>query len=162
MLKKNKILPFIAFSLLAVTCLSGCKEKTNDSSPTPSEQSSSSIQTVDFLALTRRITYAKENYLTEENKNVYTTESYEALQTAVAEGEALLEKANVTQKEVDDAVEKINNAINNLISLVKPDKTLTEIGNFLDQVQGNYTLTVKDYYAKKETSSFETYTILSN
>ena len=74
----------------------------------------------------------------------------------------LLEKANVTQKEVDDAVEKINNAINNLISLVKPDKTLTEIGNFLDQVQGNYTLTVKDYYAKKETSSFETYTILSN
>lgn len=70
--------------------------------------SNSSISSVDFLALTRRITYAKDNYLTEDNKDVYTEESYNALQSAVEEGEALLNKVNVTQKEVDDAVQKIN------------------------------------------------------
>ena len=164
MLKKSKFLSICIFSLMTLTCLVGCNEKTNSSNPSNSNLgSNSSISSVDFLALTRRITYAKDNYLTEDNKDVYTEESYNALQSAVEEGEALLNKVNVTQKEVDDAVQKINGAIANLVSLIKPDKTLTVIRNFLDQVQGNYTLTVKDYYAEGATTSSPiTYTIQSN
>lgn len=157
MLKNKVIIPLTALMILSICSITSCNNNTSSSSS--SSSNTSSVVELNYLALTRRIEYVKNNYLTEEKKSLYTAESITILENAVKEGESLVNNAK-TQQEIDDAVIKINNAIDNLISNINPDKTLDEIGEFLDNCNGNYTLKVNDYY-KNNNETPISYTIKS-
>lgn len=157
MLKNKVIIPLTALMILSICSITSCNNNTSSSSS--SSSNTSSVVELNYLALTRRIEYVKNNYLTEEKKSLYTAESIKILENAVKEGESLINNAK-TQQEIDDAVIKINNAIDNLISNINPDKTLDEIGEFLDNCNGNYTLKVNDYY-KNNNETPISYTIKS-
>ena len=157
MLKNKVIIPLTALMILSICSITSCNNNTSSSSS--SSSNTSSVVELNYLALTRRIEYVKNNYLTEEKKSLYTAESIKILENAVKEGESLVNNAK-TQQEIDDAVIKINNAIDNLISNINPDKTLDEIGEFLDNCDGNYTLKVNDYY-KNNNETPISYTIKS-
>lgn len=49
------------------------------------------------------------------NKDNYTTESFQALEVAVANGDLIVDKENATKGEVESAVEELKNALSNLI-----------------------------------------------
>lgn len=149
MLKNKIIIPLTTLMMLSICTLTSCNN--NNSSPSSVEES------LNYLALSRRITYAKDNYLTDEKKALYTKDSIDVLLEAVSEAENLLDKAT-SQEQIDEAINKINNAIDNLVSNVKPDKTINQIGEFMDNCNGNYTLKVTDYYGSNRPT---TYTIKS-
>ena len=113
MLKNKVIIPLTALMILSICSITSCNNNTSSSSS--SSSNTSSVVELNYLALTRRIEYVKNNYLTEEKKSLYTAESIKILENAVKEGESLVNNAK-TQQEIDDAVIKINNAIDNLIS----------------------------------------------
>lgn len=149
MLKNKIIIPLTTLMMLSICTLTSCNN--NNSSPSSVEES------LNYLALSRRITYAKGNYLTDEKKALYTKDSIDVLLGAVSEAENLINKAT-SQEQIDEAINKINNAIDNLVSNVKPDKTINQIGEFMDNCNGNYTLKVTDYYGSNQPT---TYTIKS-
>ena len=149
MLKNKIIIPLTTLMMLSICTLTSCNN--NNSSPSSVEES------LNYLALSRRITYAKDNYLTDEKKALYTKDSIDVLLGAVSEAENLINKAT-SQEQIDEAINKINNAIDNLVSNVKPDKTINQIGEFMDNCNGNYTLKVTDYYGSNQPT---TYTIKS-
>lgn len=149
MLKNKIIIPLTTLMMLSICTLTSCNN--NNSSPSSVEES------LNYLALSRRITYAKDNYFTDEKKALYTKDSIDVLLEAVSEAENLLDKAT-SQEQIDEAINKINNAIDNLVSNVKPDKTINQIGEFMDNCNGNYTLKVTDYYGNDQPT---TYTIKS-
>ena len=149
MLKNKIIIPLTTLMMLSICTLTSCNN--NNSSPSSVEES------LNYLALSRRITYAKDNYLTDEKKALYTKDSIDVLLEAVSEAENLINKA-ASQEQIDEAINKINNAIDNLVSNVKPDKTINQIGEFMDNCNGNYTLKVTDYYGSDQPT---TYTIKS-
>ena len=149
MLKNKIIIPLTTLMMLSICTLTSCNN--NNSSPSSVEES------LNYLALSRRITYAKDNYLTDEKKALYTKDSIDVLLGAVSEAENLINKAT-SQEQIDEAINKINNAIDNLVSNVKPDKTINQSGEFMDNCNGNYTLKVTDYYGSNQPT---TYTIKS-
>lgn len=149
MLKNKIIIPLTAMMMLSIFTITSCNN--NNSSPSSVEES------LNYLALNRRITYAKDNYLTDEKKALYTKDSIDVLLEAVSEAENLINNAT-SQEQIDKAINKINEAIDNLVTNVKPDKTLNQIGEFMDNCKGNYTLKVTDYYGSNIPT---TYTIKS-
>lgn len=149
MLKNKVIFPLTTLMILSLCSLTSCNKNEVSSSQTTSStttnNNTNSIDGLNYLALTRRIEYAKNNYLTEEKRSLYTEDSIKKLDEAVKEGENLVNNAS-SQQQIDDAVNKINTAIDNLVTNVKPEKTIDEIAEFMDNAKGNYTLNVKDYY----------------
>ena len=73
--------------------------------------------------------------------STYTADSYSALQTAIANGKAVLESATATQDDIDLAVEAIETAIDNLVEKA-PQDLLAILTAKLDEckaMEGNYT-----------------------
>lgn len=151
MLKNKIIIPLTTMMMLSIFTLTSCNINNNSS------LSSSTEESLNYLALNRRITYSKDNYLTDEKKALYTKDSIDVLLEAVSEAENLINKAT-SQEQIDAAINKINDAIDKLVTNVKPDKTLNQIGEFMDNCKGNYTLKVTDYYGSDIPT---TYTIKS-
>ena len=73
--------------------------------------------------------------------STYTADSYSALQTAIANGKAVLESATATQDDIDLAVEAIETAIDNLVEKASQDllATLTAKLEECKAMEGNYT-----------------------
>ena len=75
------------------------------------------------------------------DESTYTADSYSALQTAIANGKAVLESATATQDDIDLAVEAIEIAIDNLVEKASQDllATLTAKLEECKAMEGNYT-----------------------
>ena len=75
------------------------------------------------------------------DESTYTADSYSALQTAIANGKAVLESATATQDDIDLAVEAIETAIDNLVEKASQDllATLTAKLEECKAMEGNYT-----------------------
>ena len=75
------------------------------------------------------------------DESTYTADSYSALQTAIANGKAVLESATATQDDIDLAVEAIEIAIDNLVEKASQDllATLTAKLEECKAMKGNYT-----------------------
>ena len=73
--------------------------------------------------------------------STYTADSYSTLQTAIANGKAVLESATATQDDIDLAVEAIETAIDNLVEKASQDllATLTAKLEECKAMEGNYT-----------------------
>ena len=65
-------------------------------------------------------------------KKLYTAATYDALKTATEEGKALLEKAMITQAEVDAQAEKINSAYAALVKLSATPETTTYLSDLTE------------------------------
>ena len=109
MLKNKVIIPLTALMILSICSITSCNNNTSSSSS--SSSNTSSVVELNYLALTRRIEYVKNNYLTEEKKSLYTAESIKILENAVKEGESLVNNAK-TQQEIDDTL-KVNDYYKN-------------------------------------------------
>ena len=90
------------------------------------------------------------------DESTYTADSYSALQTAIANGKAVLESATATQDDIDLAVEAIETAIDNLVEKASQDllATLTAKLEECKAMEGNYTseefVELKDIIAEVE------------
>lgn len=75
------------------------------------------------------------------DESTYTADSYSALQTAIANGKAVLESATATQDDIDLAVEAIETTIDNLVEKASQDllATLTAKLEECKAMEGNYT-----------------------
>lgn len=136
MFKKKKI-----FGLLTCLLFSGTLLITSCNN--------SNINSVDKLALSRKIEYCENNYLSIEFKNKYTEDSYNNFLTSLSNAKKVNENSNATQREVDEALKNLNEAIDNLKAKYISNLKFKDITNYVDKMNGNYTLTFKDYYSDK-------------
>ena len=136
--------------------LSGCQPGSSSSllpSSLSSSSTSSSQVAVDREALRRRLEFVEDNFL--DQASLYTEESYQALLQAYQTAKNVYELEDVTQAEVDQALQQLNAAIEALDPLVQPSSGIDEILDYVDSAAGNYTIAFEDYMG--ETPSRYTY-----
>lgn len=109
------------------------------------KESSSPSDSTDTLGLDRRIEYVQTNY-GEDKASLYTEETYAALQSALQNALTVAGKEDATQSEIDAALQMLNDAISALETLFKPNYTLDELADIVDELKNNYTINVTDYY----------------
>lgn len=109
----------------------------------------SSVKNVDKLALARKIEYCNNNYLSDDFKNKYTEESYNDFLLALSNAKKVNDNSKATQREVDEALKNLNTAIDNLTAKYVSNLKFKDITSYVDKMNGNYTLTFKDYYGDK-------------
>ena len=109
-----------------------------------------SSSSTDTLGLDRRIEYVQTNY-GEDKEGLYTEESYTALQSALQNALTVAGKEDATQSEIDAALQMLNDAINGLKTLFKPNYTLDELADIVEALENNYTINVTDYYGEGAT-----------
>ncbi len=78
------------------------------------------------------------------DESTYTADSYSALQTAIANGKAVLESATATQDDIDLAVEAIETAIDNLVEKASQDLLATLTANLKNVKQWKVTILQKN------------------
>ncbi len=155
---KNKKIIIGLCSVLLISGASLISCNNNDSS----NDILSSTVSVDKLALERRITYISNNMINDEYQNNYTKESYDNLVNELNNAKKVLNKENVTQEELDNALNALNEAVNNLKPKEVSNVTVKQISSFIDSMNGNYTMTVLDYKANKDTPITHTYKAIEN
>lgn len=109
----------------------------------------SSIKSVDKLALARKIEYCENNYLSDEFKSKYTEDSYNDFLLSLSNAKKVNDSSEATQSEVDEALKNLNTAIDNLKAKYISNLKFKDITSYVDKMNGNYTLTFKDYYSDK-------------
>lgn len=103
----------------------------------------------------RRLEFVEENYL--KNANLYTEASFQALSTAYADAKEIYDDEESTQEEVDSALAALNAAITSLVTVIQPSSSIDDILNYVDEANGNYTITFNDYMQSEEGEEFTYY-----
>ena len=115
------------------------------------EDFQNSLIAVDFTALDNAITEGKALA-----KGAYTDATWDALQAALTDGQALRGKANVTQTEADAAAKAINDAIaalSNAFKFMSGFGTFTGSGDLTGKIDAPYSKFVKLLIDGKEVAS---------
>lgn len=154
--RKQKLTLAVLLSVCALTLAACSDESITSSGPASSDSSNSDeVKTVDKEALKRRLEFVEENYL--NNANLYTEASFQALSTAYADAKEVYDDEGSTQEEVDSALAALNAAITSLVTVIQPSSSIDDILNYVDEANGNYTITFNDYMQSEEGEEFTYY-----
>lgn len=151
--KKQKLTLVMLLSFGTIV-LSACENGSSIDSGSAGPSVSDKVEMVNKEALKRRLEFVKDNYL--DNADLYTDVSFQALSTAYADALAVYEDKEATQAEVDSALQTLNAAIEGLATVIQPSSGIDDILNYVDEANGNYTITFNDYM-QSDTGEMFTY-----
>lgn len=114
------------------------------------ERKSEPVKGADKSQLKTALAKANDILGVENNKNIYTEATYNALKDATDEGQTIFDKDKATQEQVDNATESINNALSSLKQRIAPTVSSTlKVSRGYFVITGKVNPNFGDYYEIK-------------